>query len=280
MADKTEKKSAKPSAKQAPVAKKAATDRPTASVTKASWRSRLLAVLGYGAWVMLVFAVSQVLLMVILELLNWAGIYDYSQADTVFILAVGAAAYVIMLIITIGVPYWTRRQLTTWRELGLARLMEWRDIGLALAGIVTYFILTAVLLLAAKEFMPWVDIEQTQDIGINMLRPGLEIAMAFLLLVVAAPVVEELLFRGYLYGKLRGRGVPFWVTALVVSLLFGIAHLQWNVGVDTFALSLVMCATREITGTIWPSILMHMMKNSLAFYFLFVNPMALQGVAG
>ena len=47
---------------------------------------------------------------------------------------------------------------------------------------------------------------------------------------------------------------------------------QWAVMIDTFVLSLVMCVMREHTGAIWITILMHMAKNGLAFYLLFVNP--------
>ena len=101
--------------------------------------------------------------------------------------------------------------------------------------------------------------------------------LAFITLVVIAPIAEELVFRGYLYGRMREKfsQVTTQLTAaiiasLLVSILFGIVHLQWNVGVNVFALSLVACAMREFTGTIYAGILLHMIKNGLAFYFLFV----------
>lgn len=247
---------------------------------QSSWSQRILAIVGYGLWVALVFAASQALLVVLIVLLDRVGIYTYDPSHLLVALGIGVLAYVAMLAMTIGIPRWALKKATSLRELGLRGLMTWQEIGIALAGMVTYFVLTGVLLYAAQQFLPWIDIEQAQDLGLGMPSVGIEMAMAFLLLVVIAPFVEELLFRGYLFGKLRGSGVPFWLTALVVSLLFGIAHLQWNVGVDTFALSLVMCATREITGSLWPSVLMHMMKNGIAFYFLFVNPQAIQSLVG
>lgn len=60
------------------------------------------------------------------------------------------------------------------------------------------------------------------------------------------------------------------VSTLLTSLLFGIVHLQWNVGVTVFALSVVLCAMREITGTTYAGILTHMIKNGVAFYMLFI----------
>jgi membrane protease YdiL (CAAX protease family) len=50
------------------------------------------------------------------------------------------------------------------------------------------------------------------------------------------------------------------------------ASLQWNVAADTFALSLVLCTLRQITGNIWAGVLLHMIKNGIAYYFLFINP--------
>ena len=93
--------------------------------------------------------------------------------------------------------------------------------------------------------------------------------MAFVCLVILAPFCEEVLFRGWLYGKLRFK-MPAVPAILIVSLLFGVMHGQLNVGVTVFAMSIGMCVMRELTGTIWGGVLLHMLKNALAFYFLFV----------
>jgi membrane protease YdiL (CAAX protease family) len=58
---------------------------------------------------------------------------------------------------------------------------------------------------------------------------------------------------------------------VATSVLFGLIHGQWNVGVDVFVLSMVACSLREVTGSIWAGILLHMLKNALAFYIIFVN---------
>lgn len=250
------------------------------TVKSASPVGQLRTVITYSLWLTITFIAAQAILLSALSVLGLFGIDVADYSSNVLIIGLGAISYGLMLALTVGIPRWILKQSTSLKELGLTKLMSWTEIGVALAGMVTYFILTAVLLIAVRELLPAFDLEQTQDIGISIPRPGIEMALAFLLLVAVGPIVEEVLFRGYLYGKLRTRGVPFWLTTLVVSVLFGLAHMQWNVGIDTFALSIVMCATREITGSLWPSILMHMMKNGIAFYFLFVNPQMLQGLAG
>ena len=160
--------------------------------------------------------------------------------------------------------------------LGIDKWVTWTDIGLSIGGIVVYFILAAILLSIFSIF-PWFNAEQAQNIGFNTSLYGFERMLAFLTLVVVAPIAEELIFRGYLYGKMREKfsqvTSEIWsviISALLVSVVFGIVHMQWNVGVNVFAMSLVACALREYTGTIYAGILLHMIKNGLAFYFLFV----------
>ena len=109
--------------------------------------------------------------------------------------------------------------------------------------------------------------------------------MIFLTLVVLAPLAEEVLFRGYLFGKIR-KLAPFWISAIMASLTFGLAHLwagpgtalQWLVAIDTFVLSLVLCLLREHTGAIWAGVLVHAIKNGIAFYFIYLNPQTLDQI--
>jgi membrane protease YdiL (CAAX protease family) len=138
-------------------------------------------------------------------------------------------------------------------------------------GFVAYFFLAGVLVMIFAAVFDWFDAEQVQDVGYELGIVGWERVLAFVALVVVAPVAEEVIFRGWLYGKVRARA-GFWVAALVVSGLFGLMHGQWNVAVNVFAMSMVMCALREVTGTIYAGVFLHMLKNGVAFYFLFVNP--------
>lgn len=155
------------------------------------------------------------------------------------------------------------------KQLGLYRLMKWSDIGLALMGLVLYFILTSMFFAFAEKYLPGIDLEQKQQLGFDLgiLTPRLERLVAFLTIVVAVPILEELAFRGYLFGQLLKR-LSFVTTALLVALVFAIMHGAWNVGIDVFALSLAMSVTRYLTKSIHSSILIHMLKNGLSFFIL------------
>jgi hypothetical protein len=85
--------------------------------------------------------------------------------------------------------------------------------------------------------------------------------------------------RGFLFSSLK-RGMTVVVAAIVTSSIFAIAHLQfgsdapllWLAAIDTFVLSLVLCYLRQKTGSLWPCIGLHMIKNGLAFTVLFLIP--------
>lgn len=164
-------------------------------------------------------------------------------------------------------------------ELGLSGLPTWVDIGLSLIGFVVSLLMAYGLVWIFNQ-LPWFNADEVQSVGFSVYTTGIERVIAFIVLVVIAPIFEEIIFRGWLYGKLRGlfhEKMPeiagIIIANLLVSILFGVIHLQWNVGVNVFALSIVLCAFREITGTIHAGILTHMIKNGVAFYLLYVMGM-------
>ena len=249
-----------------------------ARLSRDSIRRVSVALLVYGGWLALTFVAAQAVLVAVFTGLEALGVSFSGFNQNLFAISIGTLSYVLMLVLTLGVPRWVRGVITTRAELGVQRGLNWLDIAIALAGVVTYFVLSAVLIAIAAELLPWFELNQAQETGITAPQRGLELALVFVLFVVVAPCVEELLFRGYLYGKFRANGVPIWLAAIVSSALFGAAHGQWNVAIDTFALGMVMVLAREVSGALWPAILMHMMKNGLAFYLLFVNPQLIQGL--
>lgn len=221
------------------------------------------------AWATGVFVGCQFLMALIMTLILgdqvsqplWTAIY-------------GAITYTLAFTIIILVPYFVRKKWRSSRiELGLWGTPTWTDIGLGLAGTIAYFILAAIIVWLCTLLCPWMDMSQAQDVGFNSLYGIGDRLIAFLALVVIAPIAEELIFRGWLYGKLRkiipGKAsIP--IAMLLVSVLFAALHGQWNVAVNVFALSLVLCGLREVTGTIYSGMLVHMIKNGIAFYLLYI----------
>ena len=52
---------------------------------------------------------------------------------------------------------------------------------------------------------------------------AVEIVIGTIVIVLAAPIGEEIFYRGFLFGSLRGR-IGLWGAAVVSALLFGLSH--------------------------------------------------------
>jgi len=203
---------------------------------------------------------------VVIFLLSHLGAFaNTDSATTALIMRV--IMYSILTILVIIIPAWLHQRITA-RDMAINRPMSWKDIAIGIAGAVLY-LLIAMAALALVRLIPGVDLTQAQDLDVGNAF-GAARMVAFVVLVVIAPFAEELLFRGILYGGLRSRQLPIWASALVVSALFGLAHGQLNVGIDVFCLSLVACYARELTGSIWAGVVLHMIKNFIAFAIVFL----------
>jgi membrane protease YdiL (CAAX protease family) len=222
-------------------------------------------------WVFIGFMLAQVIVGLLLNLLDILKI-PLRNIDEPTIQTIGSLViYLLSITIVIGVPWLVKKYKTSKQELGIDSTLTWTDLLLAPAAFIVYILLSFLLSSFMSQFS-FYNSNQVQNTGFSGLSYHYEYILAFITLVIIAPISEEILFRGYLLGKLR-KYVPVWAAVLVTSLLFGIVHFEWNVGVDVFALSIVLCILRIQTGRLWPSILLHMIKNSIAFYFLFINPL-------
>ena len=117
--------------------------------------------------------------------------------------------------------------------------------------------------------LPGFDASAEQNLGFDQYLIQWDLLAAFVALVIVPPICEEIAYRGWLYGKLRSRW-GFVISSLLVSLTFAVLHAPLNAAIVAFVLSFVACGLREITGSIYASILMHMLKNGIAFWLLYI----------
>ncbi|MGE5280872.1 MAG: lysostaphin resistance A-like protein [Chloroflexota bacterium] len=91
------------------------------------------------------------------------------------------------------------------------------------------------------------------------------VPVQILLIVIAAPISEEVCFRGMLFGGLRTR-LPRAAAALLSGLIFGGLHATTGVSAvpPLIFFGFVLALLYERTGSIVPGILLHMLNNSVA----------------
>jgi len=152
---------------------------------------------------------------------------------------------------------------------GLGRVTNWNYALLLPLVYVGCLIISGVVSLIILTLMPTFQIDQAQDLGLPSVAGTGDVLLTGILLVIFAPVAEEFIFRGYLFGMLR-RHASFIGASVLVSILFGLAHEQPNVIVVTFILSLALCYIREKTGSIWVGMGLHALQNFVAFLLLYI----------
>ena len=101
------------------------------------------------------------------------------------------------------------------------------------------------------------------DLGTSWESDTIEIAMLFVSVAILTPIVEELMFRGYILDAIK-RNHSDWTAIIWSSILFGLIHLDTFVMGQAFMGGILYGWIRIRTDSLLPSIAGHMMWNLLA----------------
>jgi len=133
------------------------------------------------------------------------------------------------------------------------RAVGWRPVVFGTLGT------TALSLAVSQLGLEPQGVKQAMQIA-----PGVASFLTSLALLAGlAPLVEELVFRGLLFGWIAGR----WggrAAFLVSSLVFAAAHVEPAHAILVLPLGLLFGLLRWRTGSLWPSLVAHMANNGLA----------------
>jgi membrane protease YdiL (CAAX protease family) len=182
------------------------------------------------------------------------ALYQYS-------VAVGG---LILYAIVLGLVLWIARGLSR-EQLGLRRPVSWvKAFWLAVGLIVLVFILEAAL-------EPLLHATREQGLEPPHWDPHKEAPFALnaLVVVVAAPVVEELTFRGLGYALLSPFGV--FVAIVGTAIAFAAAHGLIAGFAALFIFGVAIAVLRWRTKSIFPGMLFHATFNGLALILAFVR---------
>ena len=122
----------------------------------------------------------------------------------------------------------------------------------------TQFACSYLIGIVSMVFPQW--LKQYQDL-IDSAGLTSDITIAMLCYsVILAPIGEELIFRGVTM-RLARRALPFWLANIFQAVMFGIFHMNWIQGIYAFALGLLLGYVCEKGGSIYYSLLMHILFN-------------------
>lgn len=175
-----------------------------------------------------------------------------------------------------------RQNALTWGEaFGLAQRNYGRCVVLALFALVIALfgmgvlsLLTTTVLEVAADRTGWDWLKPQQQAIAELLKndwPWWLLGLQAFTAIIVAPVGEELLFRGVLYGFIKQRGHPrlaLWISAVLFAAVHGNA-----VGFLFFIfLSMILVALYEQTGNIFTPVLLHALFNAVNFTLIVTQP--------
>ncbi len=92
---------------------------------------------------------------------------------------------------------------------------------------------------------------------------GTELVMSALIIVLAAPILEEIFFRGFIFKTLLEKSRT-WIAFLVSGVIFAGIHLEFGTFMPLFILGLILNWIFFKTKSIYPGILFHIINNAIA----------------
>lgn len=92
--------------------------------------------------------------------------------------------------------------------------------------------------------------------------------VAFFIIVLVGPIIEEIFFRGYI---LQGAVHTFgkYIGNVITAFIFGFIHLEFNVFIPLFILGLIINNIFLKTHSIYPPIIFHSCNNCITFFVLY-----------
>jgi len=105
--------------------------------------------------------------------------------------------------------------------------------------------------------------QQSKDVG---LRLSIIVAAG-----LVAPVVEELVYRGLIYGFARSL-IGHWPAALLSSAIFALVHVDAVASLPLFVLALGLATAYDRSRSLWVPVLMHMLFNAWNLAAMLMKP--------
>lgn len=188
-----------------------------------------------------------------------SGGADLGDDDTTLAMLLGANILAELFLLLAVALFTVGKYKVSWAALGLRlpRRGSWwlplALLGSAMAVIWAYF---AVLAALGTEPSGNIPEEVFDNVPLVVLVGVLSLGLA--------PVMEEIFFRGFLFGGLRGRWGVFWA-ALGTGFLFALAHVDPLVFIPFATVGMLFAWGYVYSGSLLASMIAHLLFNGLSF---------------
>lgn len=146
------------------------------------------------------------------------------------------------------------------RRIGFIKVAKWIFAGFGV--FILFNIFFALFLSGGGTDLP--GFEQQKPFMPLFGSSPFDLTIAIIVLIFIAPVVEELVFRGFVLQTFLAKFKPVYAT-LISAGIFSLIHFEFqSVGI-IFALALILNWIFMRSKSLWPCIGFHMLNNALVF---------------
>ena len=146
-------------------------------------------------------------------------------------------------------------------DLGLQ--FSWHDVGVGLACGLAGLVITIP---ASVLYVAIVGQDATSAVGevFGEVRAGPALAVTVLVIVVfIAPLCEEIVYRGLLWGAVERLGANRWWTLAITTLVFALAHFEFTRTPLLLVVAIPIGVARVLTGRLTAGVIAHQINNLL-----------------
>lgn len=172
------------------------------------------------------------------------------------LLSVTTIAGTVAVLVLVAALVWLRRGVPL-REYLALKPVGWKAAALWIAG-------TLAFLMTYDLISRFLDRPPVPDFMLQVYGSATMLPLLWIAIVIAAPLWEEIVFRGFAYPGLRSAGLA--LALFLPALLWTSLHLQYDAFDMTyvFGLGLLFGLARERTGSVVVPIVLHVLTNALA----------------
>lgn len=177
---------------------------------------------------------------------------------------------IIFPLVVLGLSFLCAKYLAKKKKANLRDLLRWNKPSknaIWMTPLILFvYVFVLVISMAVLQMLSPNLAGQQQEVAKDVSSSGgLRLVLMVFSVGILTPFAEETFFRGLLL-SLYSKRLKVTLSIVVVAALFGLAHGQVNVGIDTFLFGLALGTLTWKTESIYPAISLHMLKNLLAVW--------------
>lgn len=218
--------------------------------------------------IIVIFIISGLLIvgtLVGMDLLDVKSYVESSQYKNFYLLGIFLLQWILIfvpLLIYTLIKFKLKKKYFGFKKTGILKIIK-----LVASGYLLYLGITLIISLIILYTGIKIPGYQMQEKVLPVFGDGLySIITAGVIIVLIAPFLEEMFFRGFLLRSLTNK-IGIMYGSLLSAIIFAVFHMQWQSIIPIIILGLIINSIVLRSKSIWPAIYFHMFNNAIAFTF-------------